>query len=1316
MAQNPLQDVSLDQLDLSDPETFKFVESNVDINDDETKKYLDQFRPQSRTDITGREIPNLASDEELRFGGKEAGQEEYNTFIADKNKKDEETRMTAEQMLVGGRPVSEIFQYVRQQGGNIPDPDAWNKAAQEVASGKKVSGVALVERKDEQYKDLDRDAGDRFSDAIEEGSLYGFAGVAGRKIGDWLDQFKDDLKRDIPGMSEDFYEFASDEAITNADRAAREDYASRSAADPAWRPDDSWAENILSVNRWGPAVAGTLLGSVGPESVLNPGATALRRMAAQGAISGATNAGYQVADIQQGVADEFSPEQMGIDALAGAGFQGLAEIPGAVAKGVKSRMVPKDAPVENTPVAALGEAFEQSSRIAEKGVKAKPKDKVFEAARLQVIEKVENISRGWTNAPEFEVQANFKDLPDLDPNSIGVTTPEGKVLLNVENIAKEARAAKVSPDEMISAVTFHEALGHHGLIQKFGDELDDKLTDLYSRAPSLQKRVDEWVEKNPNAYADDHNPLARAAEEVFAEMSEKGQISPTLMERFRAIIRDLGRQMGIDLKVNDNELKVILGMAHKAVVSGRGRDVAGNGYRYMNSDEELPEVDIDLDNMTGPDKPKEQFEKELFAARQANKDLTESLNVVQKGSRSRTGGANDNKYMRRRTLGTSEGVIQESKTVGEFRSNRPIAELLDDASPEKVAQRVEDWIDDAGDTKMTTRIAEALASGAEVPELLAARKFLIESGNRAFDLSKKVTSGLYNPHEEYLLQKEMERVVRLGAAIEKVVSNAGRILRSQQVGVESDKALTTGLRNMASKHDLTTEEGVRAAAKELVKDIEKAKRVEGAMNIMGNVLNLPRSIMSSMDFSAPFRQTIGLIHKKQMWKNAFTGPMFKAAFSQKYYDDMMKEIVNRPTYKLMKRSELALTENGRDLSKREEDFMSEWAERIPVLGHLVKGSGRAYQGFLNKTRADIFDSLLANARDAGIDLHGKDSKALRDIARFINVASGRGDLGKLHPIAPQLANVLFSPRLMAARLQVLNPGYYVRLDPFARKEALKSLAAISAMGVTLTTLASMAGANVEVDPRSSDFGKIRVGDTRYDILGGFGQYLTLFARIASNQTKNIKGQVKTLGDGFGSKDRVDVIVKFFTNKESPVASFITDYLRGEDAVGDPFEMKKAVLSRFIPMIASDIGEMQEKYGIGGAVLRMAPSVFGAGAQDYSVTGSDRFGRDYNNPEKASDPAIEEVDRLFEGKTEDRLRDVPKKLKRDGETIELDEEQHANWQKLTGEYFLTDMKEAIADPVWNELTDEEKIEEIRLIRKEAKADALADIDLEGEDVD
>jgi hypothetical protein len=344
---------------------------------------------------------------------------------------------------------------------------------------------------------------------------------------------------------------------------------------------------------------------------------------------------------------------------------------------------------------------------------------------------------------------------------------------------------------------------------------------------------------------------------------------------------------------------------------------------------------------------------------------------------------------------------------------------------------------------------------------------------------------------------------------------------------------------------------------------------------IANGLNLPRSIMSSFDLSAPFRQGLPLVGRKEFW-TSFGAVCSSSSGPRRLFKAVQDGIKASPHYPLMKDAGLEITTAG-GINKREEAFMSSWAEKIPVLGRGVRASDRAYTGFLSKLRADTFSSLVDKAHEAGISFE-VNPKAAQDLAKFINTATGRGSLGKYNNAGPLLNSVFFSPRLIASRVQMLNPSYYIHLDPFARKEALKSLLAMGAITSTVIGLAKAGGADVQLDPRSSDFAKIKVGNTRYDVLGGFQQYLRLGAQLATNQKITAKGELQDLGKKYGSDTRLDVGLKFLESKESPIASFVTDYLRGKNLVGEPFQMRTAVAQRFIPMVIQDMNDAYKDNG------------------------------------------------------------------------------------------------------------------------------------------
>lgn len=391
----------------------------------------------------------------------------------------------------------------------------------------------------------------------------------------------------------------------------------------------------------------------------------------------------------------------------------------------------------------------------------------------------------------------------------------------------------------------------------------------------------------------------------------------------------------------------------------------------------------------------------------------------------------------------------------------------------------------------------------------------------------------------------------------------------------------------------------RVFGKEFTKAIlDKRSLLEKIKEAGYQIANIPRSIMASFDLSAPFRQGVFLIGRpKQFWP-AFA-KMFKLFGSEKYFKSIQEAIVRDPLFDLAQKSKLSLTEMGDILTQREERFMSTWAEKIPLfIGKGVRASGRAYMGFLNKLRFDVFKDLVKKAEILG--LNPKENIDLtKSIAEFVNSATGRGSLGRFEVAAKVLNTFFFSPRLMASRINLLRPDFYIKQDPFVRKEMLKSLLAFLGYGLTVLTLAKLAGAKVGTDPRSADFGKIKIGNTRIDVWGGFQQLVRLAAQLVKGQVvSSTSGRIITLGEGYRPLTRLEILTRFFEYKQAPIVSFITDWLRGTTAIGEKFSFKKATVQRFIPMV------IQDMYDIIKDDPTLFPlswlGIFGVGVQTYKA--------------------------------------------------------------------------------------------------------------------
>ncbi len=384
-----------------------------------------------------------------------------------------------------------------------------------------------------------------------------------------------------------------------------------------------------------------------------------------------------------------------------------------------------------------------------------------------------------------------------------------------------------------------------------------------------------------------------------------------------------------------------------------------------------------------------------------------------------------------------------------------------------------------------------------------------------------------------------------------------------------------------------------------------------------DALNIPRSFMASLDVSAPFRQGIGFLaaSPRQFFKNF--KPMFETLTSEKNYQALLDSLHEHPRFDLAERAGVNFTELRGPTSKfREEQFSSQLAETITGGRYSpVRASGRAYTAFLDKSRLDMFSELVDVAQKAGVNVESM--RELRGIASLVNAATGRGGLGRFETWGPALNGIFFAPRLIASRVNMFLMPFNPKQTKFARLEAMRTMSRLMGGAALVLTLAKWAGADVELDPRSSDFAKIKVRNTRVDVLGGFQQYVRLVAQVASGQTvSSTTGQMTSLGSGFGERSRKDIIQRFLEGKLAPPASFVNEFFQGTDFQGEPFEVKRAVLNRMIPLAIQDAMDLQRETGsfpLAGLGYQLA--AFGFGVQTYSTDPSAKIKKRHQGYEK-----------------------------------------------------------------------------------------------------
>ena len=409
-----------------------------------------------------------------------------------------------------------------------------------------------------------------------------------------------------------------------------------------------------------------------------------------------------------------------------------------------------------------------------------------------------------------------------------------------------------------------------------------------------------------------------------------------------------------------------------------------------------------------------------------------------------------------------------------------------------------------------------------------------------------------------------------------------------------------------------------------------------------------RTFKTAIDLSAPLQQG-AVLSTAHPLKAAGSFVKMLRSLKKTQSEAIDKEILADPGLAFAKENKIPLfIATG---AEPEEMYALKLLNKVPGIKH----SERTYRTYLDTLRLSVWNGYLKSLEAAGYSVENN-PKAFRQAAEFINIATGRGAIKEGGKIAKAMAlggDVLFAPRNLVAKFQLLDPLRYATLAPGARQLVLKdaSIAFGGMLGTAL--LLKQAGFDVGLNPLNDNFMQAKLGNTRYDLTAGVGTQVKFLARMLAGTYRSATGEGNLPG-----KDVLSVGSSFARGKLAPVPGLVYDYAQGSDIKGKKMKDKSALdigLDYIAPMIAADLVEGYKDSGVEGAA-KTAPSFFGARVSTYP----DRAKADYlqTPPELRA-----EQKRL--GRKAVFLN--PKRARQEGETDETPE-QFAKRKATTDEIF------------------------------------------------
>jgi hypothetical protein len=210
---------------------------------------------------------------------------------------------------------------------------------------------------------------------------------------------------------------------------------------------------------------------------------------------------------------------------------------------------------------------------------------------------------------------------------------------------------------------------------------------------------------------------------------------------------------------------------------------------------------------------------------------------------------------------------------------------------------------------------------------------------------------------------------------------------------------------------------------------------------------------------------------------------------------------------------------------------------------------------------------------------------------------------------------------------------------------------------------------IEKDPRSSDFMKVKIGNIRFDPWGGHLPWVTLIARMKTGQMKRTNGQVIELGEGRNA-NKFDKFVDFGVGKANPTLATIIRFARANEEIdgvkrdqwGNEVSIEEE-LKMMYPIYWQGLREVMAEnpekakaltYSLVGlGLLGINNQVYGTsdkalfksfakGAKDELNTKRGQFLRP-NKKEMTSDAELEETFQAFKKKHEENYAELNKRI-------------------------------------------------------------------------
>ena len=456
-------------------------------------------------------------------------------------------------------------------------------------------------------------------------------------------------------------------------------------------------------------------------------------------------------------------------------------------------------------------------------------------------------------------------------------------------------------------------------------------------------------------------------------------------------------------------------------------------------------------------------------------------------------------------------------------------------------------------------------------------KWLMDKkGLSAKEAIEKATAVLKGPLTEYELYQGLDEFLP-----PETIENAYRDIATTDILRPYERISTKEAFEKLEKGVVLTPSDVKIITKWRPEFAKIAnERVPLTVRIFSNV----EQALGLLKFGAAFdiqmrRQARWLRARHPVLFTKVVGKNLGAYISKKYADKLAREVEDDPRHEdAIAHKVQFLERDPKRKGKRTEQYISYWGEKIPLgIGKTYAASMRGFIDGFNWLQQQLWNYKVEHWERQGVTIT---EEMLYDLADFNNTFLGMAKAKTTFGRATRrvLAPVMWSPTLTWSRIRTPS---MILTNKTMRIETAVSLAGYIGSGMLFMLAASFLARAldkedpIEWDPRATDFGKIRIGDTRIDVYGDGGPYIRALVQLLYParyaKKKNQAGRLRR-------RPRLEVLKQFVRNKRAPFFDLLGKVWSGRTYYGGPaWEMP-------------DWAEIKEEGGIKRMVAKVGEKV------------------------------------------------------------------------------------------------------------------------------